>query len=60
MTVTPGDYVFSDTESGVVVIPQSQLDAVLELLPKMTSADDKVKVAIAGGMSVYEAYKTFR
>lgn len=60
MTITPGDVVFSDTEAGVVIIPQNHVDAVVEMLPQITAADDKVKEAVAGGMSVQEAFKTFR
>lgn len=45
---------------GVVVIPQELLDATLELMPKLVAADDKVKEAVQGGMTVAEAFKAFR
>ena len=41
--VSPGDLAFSDPINGVVVIPQDKVSAVVELLPRLTSADDKVK-----------------
>jgi len=43
-----------------VVIPQDKLDATLELLPKLTSADDKVKEEVEKGMSVKEAFAKHR
>ena len=44
----------------MVVIPADKLEQVLELLPKLTADDDKVKEAVLGGMSVQEAFKRFR
>ncbi|KAM5377296.1 hypothetical protein ACJZ2D_005115 [Fusarium nematophilum] len=58
--VSPGDLAFSDPINGVVVIPQDKVSAVLELLPKLTSADDKVKEDVLKGMSVHEAFKLHR
>lgn len=55
-----GDIVFCDALEGVVVIPQELLDETLSLMPKLVLADEKVKEAVAGGMSVAEAFKTFR
>lgn len=55
-----GDIVFSDQTAGVVVIPSPLVDQVLELLPKLTAADDQVKEAVANGMTVQEAFKKFR
>ncbi|KAF5009404.1 hypothetical protein FDECE_4371 [Fusarium decemcellulare] len=58
--VSPGDLAFSDPINGVVVIPQGKVSAVLELLPKLTSADDKVKEDVLKGMTVHEAFKLHR
>ncbi|CAM1506397.1 Fc.00g060380.m01.CDS01 [Cosmosporella sp. VM-42] len=58
--VSPGDLAVSDPINGVVVIPQDQVNAVLELLPKITSADDKVKEDVLKGMKVHEAFKIHR
>jgi regulator of RNase E activity RraA len=51
---------FCDPANGVVVIPRDKLPQVLELLPKLTLADDKVKDDVAKGMSVSEAFKLHR
>jgi regulator of RNase E activity RraA len=58
--VSPGDLAVSDPVNGVVVIPQDKVSAVLELLPKLTSADDKVKEDVLKGMTVFEAFKIHR
>ena len=58
--INPGDLVFCDPANGVVIIPQDKVDEVVDLLPKLTSADDRVKEDVAGGMSVHEAFKTHR
>ncbi|KAL4751389.1 hypothetical protein BDW72DRAFT_203098 [Aspergillus terricola var. indicus] len=60
VTVEPGDIVFCDPLEGVVVIPKDLLDKVLEVMPGIVEADDKVKEAVEGGMSVFEAFKKFR
>lgn len=58
--INPGDLVFCDPANGVVVIPQDKVGDVVDLLPKLTAADDRVKEAVASGMSVHEAFKTHR
>ncbi|KAL4808414.1 ribonuclease E inhibitor RraA/Dimethylmenaquinone methyltransferase [Aspergillus unguis] len=58
--VEAGDIVFCDPLEGVVVIPRDLLDQVLEKMPKLVEMDDKVKEAVEGGMSVFEAFKKFR
>ncbi|PNY27242.1 4-hydroxy-4-methyl-2-oxoglutarate aldolase [Tolypocladium capitatum] len=58
--VTPGDVAFHDPTNGVVVIPRDKVDQVLELLPRLTAADEKVKEDVLKGMSVYEAFKLHR
>lgn len=60
VTIEPGDIVFSDPANGVVIIPQSKLEQVLELLPRLVGADDKVKEAVMNGMSVQQAFKEYR
>jgi regulator of RNase E activity RraA len=60
ITITPGDIVFCEPKSGIVVIPKLKLEQVLELLPRLVEADDKVKKAVSEGMSVQEAFKEFR
>lgn len=56
-----GDIIFCDyEEGGVVAIPRDLLDRVLELMPKLVGMDDKVKDAVEGGMSVFEAFGKFR
>lgn len=58
--VTPGDLVFSDPANGVVVIPKDKVDQVLELLPRLTAADDRVKEDVLRGVNVYDAFKVHR
>lgn len=58
--VQPGDLAVHDPINGVVVIPQDKVGQVLELLPKLTSADDKAKADVALGVSVQEAFKRHR
>ncbi|KAI1625918.1 ribonuclease E inhibitor RraA/Dimethylmenaquinone methyltransferase [Exophiala viscosa] len=60
VNVSPGDIIFCDPTEGVVVIPQELLDETLSLIPKLVAADDKVKEAVEGGMTVAEAFKKFR
>lgn len=60
VTITPGDYVFSDPYNGVVIIPREKLDDVLALLPSLMKADDLVKTAVEGGMSVKMAFEKYR
>ncbi len=55
-----GDIVFCDPVEGVVVIPQDLLDAVLELLPNLVKADDRVKEDMKNGISVQEAFAKHR
>ena len=45
---------------GVVAIPRDLLGDVLAIMPKLISMDDQAKEAVAQGMSVTEAFKTFR
>jgi regulator of RNase E activity RraA len=54
------DVVVADAGNGVVVIPYEKLEGLEEVLKKSTGADEKVMDAVKGGMSVAEAFKTFR
>jgi regulator of RNase E activity RraA len=59
--VEPGDLVMMDPlENGVVVIPQDKVDDVLELLPKLVAADEKVLRDVEAGVSVAEAFMRHR
>jgi regulator of RNase E activity RraA len=58
--VRPGDLVFSDAVNGVIVIPLEKVDQVIEMLPRLMKADDKVKEDVAKGMTVQEAFKKHR
>ncbi|KAI9814635.1 MAG: hypothetical protein M1827_003191 [Pycnora praestabilis] len=58
--VTPGDVVFADPLEGVVVIPYAKLDAVMELLPRLVGADDRVKGDVEDGVAVKDAFATHR
>lgn len=60
VTVRPGDVAFDDAGGGIIVILGDKVDQVLELLPKLTAADDKVKQDVLSGMSVHEAFKLHR
>lgn len=43
-----------------MVIPRELLVPVLDIIPKLTSMDGRAKEAVAQGMSVTEAFKSFR
>lgn len=58
--VSPGDLALIDSTNGVVVIPKDKVAAVLDLLPKITQADEKVKEDVLKGMTVHEAFKRHR
>lgn len=59
LPISPGDIVFGDP-NGVVVIPQSKLDKVLELLPDLVRRDNEAMEAVRNGMSVTDAFRKFR
>jgi len=59
--VEAGDVIMIDpAENGVVSIPQSKLVAVLELLPRLVAADEKVIADVEKGVTVAEAFKKHR
>ncbi|RDL39463.1 uncharacterized protein BP5553_03803 [Venustampulla echinocandica] len=58
--VKPGDLVFSDPTNGVVVIPKEKVSNVLDILPALLEADDRVKEDVESGVTVHEAFKKHR
>ncbi|EPS42751.1 hypothetical protein H072_3281 [Dactylellina haptotyla CBS 200.50] len=61
VTISPGDIIFADPTNGVVSIPKDKVDAVLELLPKITGADDKVRTdVLENGSGLQEAFDKHR
>ena len=52
--------VFSDPINGVAIIPKEKLDQVIELLPVIVGADEKVKEDVQKGVSVKEAFARHR
>lgn len=58
--VNAGDIVFCDSVNGVVVIPREKIEEVVELIPRITAADDKIIVDVGKGMSVREAFNLHR
>ncbi|KAF2874519.1 DlpA domain-containing protein [Massariosphaeria phaeospora] len=59
--VEPGDIVLIDPfENGVVSIPQGKVAEVLQLLPKLVAADEKVMEDVEEGISVKESFKRHR
>jgi regulator of RNase E activity RraA len=60
-TVEAGDIIMIDPfENGVVAVPQGMVDKLLELLPKLVGADEKVIKEVEAGVSVQEAFKKHR
>ena len=55
-----GDIIVCDPLEGVVVIPSNLVDDVLELMPKLVAADDKVKEDVMAGGKVFDAFKKHR
>ena len=56
-----GDIIVIDpSESGIVSIPKTKLDAVLELLPQLVAADEKVMEDVEKGVDVREAFRRHR
>ncbi|KAJ0268961.1 hypothetical protein COL940_012884 [Colletotrichum noveboracense] len=58
-TISPGGYIIADLD-GVVFLPGDLAEQVLEKIPGLAAADDRCAEAIRGGMSVQEAFATFR
>jgi len=60
VSVSPGDIIFCDPLEGVVVIPRALIDQVIDLMPKLVEADDKVKEDVEAGSTVQAAFKKHR
>lgn len=61
VTVYPGDLVMIDPHSvGIVVIPSGRLDEVLDMLPELVKADERVIADVKNGVSVKEAFRRHR
>jgi regulator of RNase E activity RraA len=58
--IKPGDLVFGDPANGVVVIPRDRVKEVIDLLPRLVEADDRVKDDVSKGLSVEHAFATHR
>ena len=43
-----------------MIIPQSKVTKVIEMLPGLVGADDRVKEDVAQGVTVQEAFKKHR
>ncbi|KAH6951263.1 ribonuclease E inhibitor RraA/Dimethylmenaquinone methyltransferase [Ilyonectria sp. MPI-CAGE-AT-0026] len=57
--ITPGGYIIADLD-GVVFLPGDLAENVLEVIPSIVAADEKCAKAIRGGMTVKEAFATYR
>lgn len=60
VSISPGDMVFCDPLEGVVVIPKQLVDQVIDLMPKLVAADEKVKNDVEKGSTVAAAFKEHR
>ncbi len=56
--IAPGDLIFGDRE-GVLVIPREAEEEAIELAIRKAETENRVAVAIRGGMSASEAFTTF-
>lgn len=59
VTIQPGDYIIADLD-GVVCLPSALAEKCLATIPAIASADERCAKAIKEGMSVEEAFKTYR
>lgn len=57
--INPGDYIIADLD-GVVCLPQDLAEKVLKIVPGIVTADERCAQAIKNGMTVEEAFKTYR
>jgi regulator of RNase E activity RraA len=59
--VEAGDIIMIDPfENGVVAVPQGKVEELLELLPKLVGADEKVIADVEQGVSVEKAFQRHR
>jgi hypothetical protein len=52
--------VFGDAVNGVIAIPIEHLASVIELLPLLVEADERVKEDVSQGVTVQDAFKKHR
>lgn len=60
MTISPGDIAMCDPENGVVVIPRENAGRVVEMLPAMMAADEKIVSEVRQGAKISEAFARHR
>ena len=61
LEVNPMDIIMlSSQDSAAIRIPRKLLDPVLEHLERRRSAENEIKKAVEGGMSVGDAFEKFR
>jgi len=56
--VRPGDLIFGDID-GVVIIPQDAAEQAIRLALEKVATENKVRLAIKGGMSTVDAFARF-
>jgi regulator of RNase E activity RraA len=57
--ITTGDWILADID-GVVVIPQSMIEAVLDKTEEIMSTESELRTMILNGMDPQDAYKKYR
>jgi regulator of RNase E activity RraA len=57
--ITSGDWILADID-GVVVIPQSMIEAVLDKTEEIMSTESELRTMILNGMDPQEAYQKYR
>ncbi len=59
ISIQTGDYILADVD-GVVVIPQSLIEAVVIRTEEIMSTENELRTMILRGMDPQEAYKKYR
>jgi 4-hydroxy-4-methyl-2-oxoglutarate aldolase len=59
VNITSGDWLLADID-GVVVIPQTMIDSVLDKTEEIMSTESELRMMILNGMDPQEAYKKYR
>ena len=57
--ITSGDWILADID-GVLVIPQSMIESVLDKTEEIMSTESELRMMILNGMDPQEAYKKYR
>ncbi|KAI9673192.1 MAG: hypothetical protein M1817_003055 [Caeruleum heppii] len=60
VTVKPGDIMFCDPVEGIVLIPQDLVGKVVEILPDLVAAEEKIVQDVSAGGKVSEAMRKHR